>query len=69
MTLNRDALTLIGAGDGVKLTAADLTLFRVEMGGNGVNAGWITHQDYLVGQLLWLQMKVETRTVGIDDQF
>jgi hypothetical protein len=39
------------------------------MGGNGVNAGWITYEDYLVGQLLWLQMKVETRTVGIDDQF
>ena len=69
MTLNRDALALIHTSDGVELTTADLTLFRVEMGGNGINAGWITHQDYLVGQLLWLQMKVETRTVGIDDQF
>ena len=69
VTLNRDALALIGASNGVELTTADLALFRVEVGCNGVNTGRITHQNYLVGQLFRLQMKVKTRTIGIDNQF
>jgi hypothetical protein len=52
----------------VELTAADLALFRVEVGGNGVNSGRIAHEDYTVGQLFWLQMEVETRAVVVDDQ-
>ena len=44
----------------MELTAADLALFRVEMCGNGIHTCRITYKDNLVGQLFWLQMKVET---------
>ena len=69
VTLTSDTFAFIHTSDGVELTAADLALLRVEMGSNGVNTGRITHEHHLVGQLLWLQMQVETRTVSIDDQF
>ena len=68
MTLTGDALAFIRTGDGVELTAADLALFRVEVGCDGVNSGWIAHEDHTVGQLFWLQMKMETRAVVVDDQ-
>ena len=68
MTLHRDALALVHTCDGVELTAADLALFRVEMGSDSVNTGRIAHEDNLVSQLLWLQMEVETRAVVVDDQ-
>ena len=69
MTLHRDALTLVGTSDGVELTTADVALLCVEMGGHGVNTRRITNEDHLVGQLLWLQMEMKTRTVCVDDQF
>ena len=53
----------------MELTAAHVALFCVEVGGNGRYTIRITHEDNLVGQLLGFQMKMETRTVGIDDQF
>ena len=59
MTLTGDALTLIGTRDGVELAAANLALFRVEMGCNGIYSGRIAHKNHLVGQLFGLQMKVE----------
>ena len=60
MTLTGDALAFIHTGDGVELAAADLTLFRVEMRSNGIHTGWVANEDNLVGQLLWLQMQMET---------
>ena len=69
MTLHRDALALICTCDGMELTAADLALLRVEVGGYGINTRGIAYEDHLVGQLLWLQMKMETGTVAVDDQF
>ena len=69
VTLTSNALALIDTSDGVKLATAHLALFFVEVGGHCVYAGRIAHQNYLVGQLFRLQMKVETRTVGIDNQF
>ena len=53
----------------MELTAADLALLRVEVGGDRIDTGRIAHEDHLVGQLFWLQVKVKTRTIGIDDQF
>ena len=67
MTLAGDALTFIHTCDGMELTTADLALFRVEVGCNGIYTGRITHKNYFVGQLLWLQMQVEARAIGIDD--
>jgi hypothetical protein len=52
----------------MELTAADLALFRVEVGCDGVYSGRIAYEDYTVGQLFWLQMEVETRAVVVDDQ-
>ncbi len=49
MTLAGDALAFIGSCNGVELTAADFALFRVEMGGYGVDTGRVTHEDNLVG--------------------
>ena len=69
MTLGSDALALVHAGDSVKLTAAHLVLDAVEVVSNGVYSGWITYQDHFVCQELWLQMQMETRAVGIDNQF
>ena len=69
VTLTSDALAFIHTSDGVELTTADLALFRVEMGSNGIHSGRITHEDNLVSQLFWLQMQVKARTIGIDDQF
>ena len=54
VTLTGDALAFIRTSNGVELTAADLALFRVEVGCNGVYTGWITNEDNLVGQLFWL---------------
>jgi hypothetical protein len=44
----------------MELTTAYLALFRVEVGCNGIHSGWIANEDNLVGQLLWLQMQMET---------
>ena len=60
VTLAGDTLAFVHTRDGVELTAADLALFRVEVVCNGVNTCWIAHEDNLVGQLLGLQMEVET---------
>lgn len=67
MTLASDALAFIHTSDGVELTTADLALFRVEVGCNGIYSSRITHENNLVGQLLWLQMQVEARAIGIND--
>jgi hypothetical protein len=68
VTLNGNALAFVRTRDGVELTAADLALFRVEVGCDGVYSGRIAYEDYTVGQLFWLQMEVETRAVVVDDQ-
>ena len=67
MTLAGDTLAFIHASDGMELTTADLALFRVEVGCNGIYTGRITHENNLVGQLLRLQMQVEARAIGIND--
>ena len=69
MTLTSDALAFIGASDGMELTALHLALFRIEVCCHSVDAFRITHKDNLVGQLLWLQMQMEARTIGIDNKF
>ena len=69
MTLGCYALALIHTGDGMKLTAAHLVLDAVEVVGNGVYSGRVTYQNHFVCQELWLQMQMETRAVGIDNQF
>jgi hypothetical protein len=38
------------------------------VGGHGVYPGRIALEDHTVGQLFWLQMKMETRAVVVDDQ-
>ena len=68
VALTGDTLALVHTRDGVELTAADLALFRVEVVCNGVNTCWIANEDNPVGQLLGLQMEVETRAVVVDDQ-
>ena len=69
MTLASDALAFIHTSNGMELTAADLTLFRVEMCSNGIHTCRIAHKNNLVGKLFWLQMQMETRTISIDNQF
>ena len=68
VALTGDALAFIGAGDGMELAAADLTLSGVEMVGNGIDAGRVAHQDYTVGQLLRLEVQVEAGAVFVDDE-
>ena len=67
MTLAGDTLAFIHASDGMELTTADFALFRVEVGCNGIYSSRITYENYFVGQLLWLQMQVEARAIGIND--
>ena len=60
MTLTGDALTFIHTRDGMELATADLALFRVEVVCYGVDTCRIANEDNPVGQLLWLQMQMET---------
>jgi hypothetical protein len=69
VTLNGDALALIGTGNSMELTTAYLVLYRIEMSSNSIYSGWIAHKHYTIGQELWLQMQMETRAVLIDNQF
>ena len=69
VALNGDTLTFIHTCDGVELAARNLALLRVEVCCNSVNTGRIAYQYHLVGQLFWLEMQMETRTISIDNQF
>ena len=60
VALHRDALAFISTGNGVELSTLYFTLLAVEMVGNGVDASRIAHKNDSVGQLLGLQMEVET---------
>ena len=62
------SLALVGAGDGVKLSAADVTLSVVEAGGNHVHATGIATDDDLVGELLRAEVEMEDRSIFVDNQ-
>ena len=43
VTLNGDALALIGTGNSMELTTAYLVLYRIEMSRNSIYSGWVAH--------------------------
>jgi hypothetical protein len=69
VTLTGDAFTFIGTSNGMELTTAYLMLYRIEMSSNSIYTGRVTHEYYFIGQLFWLEMQMETRTICIDDEF
>ena len=69
MRLNGNALSLIVAGNGMKLSAAYLTFYFFKVLGYGIHPGGVANEDYLVGQLFGLEMQMEATSVGINDEF
>ena len=53
----------------MELTAGYLILYAVKMGGNGGDTPWVANEDYLVGEVVGCQMKVETAAVTVYYQF
>ena len=47
-----DALSPVGAGDGVELAVRHVAFPRVEMGGHGVDPRGVAHQHHAIRQLL-----------------
>ena len=60
VTLYCYALAFVGSCYGVEFSAANLMLNIVEVRSNGINSGWVTYEDNLVGQEFRFKMKVET---------
>ena len=64
-----DALALVYSGDGMKLTAGDVALDKVEVCSYRGHAAWVAYENHLGGQLLGTYMKMEYGAVFIDDEF
>ena len=67
--LNGNTLTFIDTSNGAEFTAGHLTFYRIEMRGNGGYTSRITNKDYLVCQILGLEMEVECASVLINGEF
>ena len=57
------------ACDAVELAVGDVVFYGVKMGGYGVDAAWVADEDDAVGQLGWMEVKMEYGAIAVDDEF
>ena len=68
MALYRNALTLVRAGYGTKLTVLHIALLAIKIVGNHAYPIGVSTKDDFIGKLLGFEMKVKYRTVLIDNK-